>query len=242
MLWPNSEIEMNAPGHDLRVSMMKTRFKNWTASPRLHRLLYHAIRIYSSSFRLTIVNEDQWQACIRQGGRVMLCVWHQQFFAMIRYCKRYESYRPALMISQSSDGDLIAGVARLSGWYAVRGSTSRGGKQALRILIKHFRKHKLAGHIMDGPRGPIGQVKAGAIRLALAADAVIVPMYVSADRAWYFNSWDRFFIPKPFAAVTVRFGHPIGLRRTRSGCYSVEQALDKAGLEKLFQSARERPS
>jgi len=49
------------------------------------------------------------------------------------------------------------------------------------------------------------KVKAGAISIALAAEAVIVPFYVSADRAWYFNSWDKFFIPKPFARVTLRY-------------------------------------
>jgi len=64
----------------------------------------------------------------------------------------------------------------------------------------------LAAHIVDGPRGPAGIVKAGAVRLANAAGAAIVPFYVSADRAWYFRSWDRFMLPKPFARVTIRFG------------------------------------
>jgi hypothetical protein len=40
---------------------------------------------------------------------------------------------------------------------------------------------------------------------------VIVPVFTSADRAWYFNSWDRFMIPKPFARVTLRFGRMIDL-------------------------------
>lgn len=33
----------------------------------------------------------------------------------------------------------------------------------------------------------------------------------SADRAWFFNSWDRFMLPKPFPRVTIRFDDPIAL-------------------------------
>ncbi|MFH1123245.1 MAG: lysophospholipid acyltransferase family protein [Pseudomonadota bacterium] len=115
------------------------------------------------------------------------------------------------MISQSMDGDIIAGVARRTGWCPVRGSSSKGGKEALKVMIGRLKETGLAAHIMDGPRGPIGRVKRGAIRLALEANAVIVPFYVSADRAWFFKSWDRFFLPKPFARVTLRYDNIIRL-------------------------------
>jgi lysophospholipid acyltransferase (LPLAT)-like uncharacterized protein len=45
--------------------------------------------------------------------------------------------------------------------------------------------------------------------MAHAADAMIVPMYTAADKAWYFKSWDKFMLPKPFADVTLRFGKMI---------------------------------
>ena len=146
----------------------------------------------------------------------MLCTWHQQFFSAIRHFKTYEPYKPSLMISQSSDGDIIAGIARLSGWHPIRGSSSKGGRKALREIIGRLKTSGLAAHVVDGPRGPIGEVKAGAIQLALIADAVIVPFYVSADRAWFFNSWDKFFIPKPFARVRIRFDSPIALFRPKT--------------------------
>ena len=38
---------------------------------------------------------------------------------------------------------------------------------------------------------------------------MIVPMYTAADKAWYFKSWDKFMLPKPFADVTLRFGKMI---------------------------------
>jgi lysophospholipid acyltransferase (LPLAT)-like uncharacterized protein len=146
---------------------------------------------------------------IDKGTPVLLCAWHQQFFAAIRPFKRYARYQPALMISQSRDGSIIAAVARQTGWKTVRGSSSRGGKPALRAMIRHLQCAGLAAHILDGPTGPMGTVKAGAIRLAHAAQATIVPFSVSADRAVYFHSWDRFMLPLPFSRVTLRFGDPL---------------------------------
>ena len=177
-------------------------------SKGVQRLLYVLIRWYSKTFRLRVLNEDAWLSHLKNGERVLLCVWHQQFFSAIRYFKKYERYRPSLMISQSRDGEVVAGVAALTGWNPVRGSSSKGGKSALKGMIQALKRNGLAGHIVDGPRGPIGHVKAGAIRLATEADAHIVPCYTEADRAWFFNSWDRFFIPKPFSTVTIRFDDP----------------------------------
>ena len=73
-------------------------------------------------------------------------------------------------------------------------------------MIQNLKENGLAAHIVDGPRGPAGIVKKGCIYLAKDADAVIVPMYTVAKKAWYFNSWDRFFLPKPFSKVIIRYG------------------------------------
>lgn len=188
---------------------MSFTFKNIITTKQFHSFLYRFIRLYSLTFNIKVENEKEWMSYLRDGGRVLLCTWHQHFFSAIRHFQTYRDFKPSLMISKSSDGEIIAGVAEKSGWHAVRGSSSRGGKEALRDMIDRLRQSRLAGHIVDGPKGPIGEVKAGAIQLAHAADAAIIPFYTSADRAWYFNSWDKFFLPKPFARVTISFGDMI---------------------------------
>jgi lysophospholipid acyltransferase (LPLAT)-like uncharacterized protein len=190
---------------------MSKRLKKTISSKWFQGFVYRFIRMYAATYRFTVENEEEWMTYLKNGGRVLLCVWHQQFFSAIRYFKNYYQYAPGLMISRSADGDLIAGVAGRTGWRPARGSSSRGGKSAMMEVISHIKETGLGAHILDGPTGPIGKVKAGAISIALAADAVIVPFYVSADRAWYFNSWDRFCIPKPFAKVTLRYDHMIHL-------------------------------
>jgi lysophospholipid acyltransferase (LPLAT)-like uncharacterized protein len=172
----------------------------------LQVLLYYLIRAYSSTFRLRVENEKPWIEYMQKGGRVLLCCWHQQFFSAIKHFKNYAVYRPSLMISKSNDGDIIARIAEKTGWHTVRGSSSKNGSLALKEMIACLIKTGLAGHILDGPQGPAGIVKAGVVSLASSAGAAVVPFYTSADRAWYFNSWDRFMLPKPFARVTLRFG------------------------------------
>ncbi|MBC2715016.1 MAG: lysophospholipid acyltransferase family protein [Desulfobacteraceae bacterium] len=191
--------------------LKKTISSNW-----FQGFVFRFIRLYASTFRLTVENEEEWMNYLKNGGKVLLCVWHQQFFPAIRYFKNYQQFAPGLMISRSADGDLIAGVASRTGWRPARGSSSKGGKSAMMEVISHLKETGLAAHILDGPRGPIGKVKAGAISIALAAEAVIVPFYISADRAWYFNSWDKFFIPKPFARVTLRYDKMIKLQTPNS--------------------------
>ena len=178
----------------------------------LASVLYRLIRAYIWTFCLRIKNEESWMNHLKNGGTVLICTWHQQFFTAIRHFKNYEDYSPALMISKSRDGDFIAGIAERSGWHPVRGSSSRDGSKALSEMIVRLKKTRLAAHIIDGPRGPSGEVKAGLIRLASATDAVIVPFYVSADKAWYLNSWDKFMLPKPFSRVSLHFGDMIQLR------------------------------
>jgi lysophospholipid acyltransferase (LPLAT)-like uncharacterized protein len=142
---------------------------------------------------------------IASGGSVIICCWHQQFFSAIRHFRNYSHMKPPLMISKSGDGEIIAGIAIRTGWDIVRGSSSRGGMEALNEMAGILRERRIAAHVVDGPRGPAGKVKAGIIRLAQLGEAAIAPFYVTADRAWYFNSWDRFMVPKPFSRVRLRF-------------------------------------
>jgi lysophospholipid acyltransferase (LPLAT)-like uncharacterized protein len=168
-------------------------------------IIYRIVRLYCSTFRLKIENEAEWLNYLEQGGRILICCWHQQFFVGVRVFSRYRKYRPPLMSSRSLDGQIAAGVAQRSGFYTVWGSSSRGGVTALKEMISRIKQHRLAAHILDGPRGPAGIVKAGAIAIAHGAGAVIIPGFVTANRAWYLHSWDRFMIPKPFARVTITF-------------------------------------
>ncbi len=214
----------------------KLKFAIITSKPFLS-FLYWLIRFYSATFRLTVENEKQWLDHIHNGGRVLLCCWHQQFFVGIRQFRKYSKYKPGIMISKSSDGDIAAWIANRTGWCAVRGSSSRGGRSALRAVILKLKENGLAAHILDGPRGPAGVVKPGVISMASGADAVIVPVYVNAKKAWYFKSWDTFMVPKPFTRVTLRFDDMIAcpVPETKEAFEHQRASLEKIMLPSLHQ-------
>jgi len=189
--------------------MMFKKLRKIATSRLAGAIIFRILRLYCKTLRLKLVNEDQWLEYLQNGGRVLICAWHQQFFAGIKCFDKYRNFNPSLMISKSLDGEIIAGVANRCGWYSVRGSSSRDGGSALKEMVLRLRQNRLAVHILDGPRGPKGVVKAGAISLAYEGEACMVPTYVEAERAWYFQSWDKFMLPKPFSRVTIHFAEMI---------------------------------
>jgi len=199
--------------------------------------VYYFIQIYSLTFKLRIVNEKRWRDILKQGKPVLICIWHQQFFAAIRHFKTYSKFNPGLMISQSRDGELIAGVANRSGWHTLRGSSSRGGKIAMEGMIDHLKTYRFGAHILDGPTGPMGKVKAGVIKMARESSAIVVPMYTHAEHAWFFNSWDRFMLPKPFSKVVLTFGDAmhLALDGTSDDFEAQRQCLEKTMLPGLIR-------
>jgi hypothetical protein len=118
-----------------------------------------------------------------------------------------------VLTSRSRDGELVARWIRGFGLDPVRGSSSRGGGEALRALTRALRSGGEVVVVPDGPRGPREVLKPGVIALARRSGAPIVPMAVGASSEWRLRSWDSFRIPRPFARCVVRFGEPIHVSR-----------------------------
>ena len=139
--------------------------------------------------------------------------------------------RVHVLASRSRDGQLMADFARRFGLTVVRGSSSRGGLQALRELSRALRVGDDVAMVPDGPRGPAGRVQGGIVALAAATGAPIVPIGVAASPARRFGSWDRFMVPMPFARCAVTFGGIVEVKRhddREETRVRVEHALDEA--------------
>ena len=191
---------------------------------RLIPLGYYLLRFYLSLLKIRVVGEEIALGCMTDYGQLIIAIWHQRFLPALAYVTRFRHFEPVIMISQSRDGELAARFAEKLGLVPVRGSSSRGGTTALSAIIEALKKKYLAViHIADGPRGPKGVVKPGLISMAQVSGAVILPVIVSAEKAWIIKSWDRFMIPKPFSEVTIEWGQP----------FVVPRDLDPARYEEL---------
>jgi lysophospholipid acyltransferase (LPLAT)-like uncharacterized protein len=137
----------------------------------------------------------------------VLALWHGRLIGSLM--DNFDTGAVA-MVSRSNDGALAAGVAEQLGIVAARGSSSRGGREALSEMEDLVRGSAvLFGALtVDGPRGPWRQVKAGIVTLARRLQVPLVPITSSCRRAWVLRSWDRMVLPKPFSKVVVAYGEP----------------------------------
>ncbi len=119
--------------------------------------------------------------------------------------------RTCVMVSRSRDGELQAAALRVLGFDVVRGSSSRGGARALAAIVRKLRSGRTdAAFAVDGPRGPYGVAKPGALVAAARAGACVVPAGAAARRGWVLGrAWDRFVVPWPLSRVDIVLGAPL---------------------------------
>ncbi len=104
-----------------------------------------------------------------------------------------------IMSSLSRDGELQTRVMTGLGYAVVRGSASRSGARGLIGLKRLMEKGYHATFAVDGPKGPIHEVKPGAVYLAKKTGAPVVGLAASASPAYIFSrAWDLYLLPWPF--------------------------------------------
>jgi lysophospholipid acyltransferase (LPLAT)-like uncharacterized protein len=178
-------------------------------------------------------------------GRYLYAFWHEYLLHPAYNFGRPDIY---VLISQHADGELIAEISQRLGFNVVRGSTTRGGVEALRQMVRLGREAHVA-ITPDGPRGPRREVQVGLVYLAARTGLPVVPLGVGFRSAWRARSWDRFAVPIPGTFATFVFGSPIvvppGADREVLERYRVEveeEMLHLTELAERWANTGERPS
>lgn len=185
---------------------MKSGTKFWLADHAGGRL----VTALMATVRFRVENEASWRRLADAGGPILFMPWHGRLLPLT-WLHRHQ--RIIGLVSASADGEYITRVIRRWGFDVVRGSSSRGGDVAFRELVRLVRQGRSIAITPDGPRGPRERVKPGIIQLAQLTGAPILPLAGGTRRAWWFESWDRFLIPKPFATVHVAYADPVTIPR-----------------------------
>jgi lysophospholipid acyltransferase (LPLAT)-like uncharacterized protein len=174
------------------------------AGPRLFYLLAHAIY---RTCRITVIGKENEDQFLRQGKPTLFVSWHQ---GLLYYAYHFRNRDGLVMVSRSKDGEIIARLLKLFGFQSARGSSSRGGKEALEVMIETINRTRCSGGITaDAPRGPFGVAKFGIIKLAKETGLPLIPVMWWADRKIMFNSWDKTLLPMPFSRIIFFYDPPV---------------------------------
>jgi lysophospholipid acyltransferase (LPLAT)-like uncharacterized protein len=195
-------------------------------------------RIWFATVRITIINRQVYDRHFRQTGfphHVVGASWHRHSIFLFYFFRKLGDR--LIMISRSLDGEMTAVIARQFGYIPVRGSSSRGGRQALQQMIDLMNKGDkkyLCGTAVDGPQGPPRKLKKGMVAVAMQTGALFVPMACSGDRMITFpKAWDRTVLPKPFSRMVIAFGEPVAIPgdiaddELKSLCQNLEDKLNQ---------------
>ncbi len=139
-------------------------------------------------------------------GHVILGFWHE---ALTMGAVWYRGTGAHTLISYSFDGELMARALPFIKLRAVRGSSSRGGSEALQQLALATERVEIVGVSLDGPRGPRRIAKAGASILSARTGIPVLPNVFAALPAWRTNSWDRMFFVKPFGRLVCSYAQAV---------------------------------
>jgi len=155
---------------------------------------------------MSITHDDAVRAARAAKTPIVFSLWHGQMLPLL-YVHRDEQV--AVLISEHSDGEIIARIATRLGYKTVRGSTSRGAARALLGLTRVLEDGGDLAITPDGPRGPAKSMAPGVGIVAGRANAPVIAVAASASSAWRLKSWDKFMIPRPFAKVHVAYSDAI---------------------------------
>lgn len=118
-----------------------------------------------------------------------------------------------VLVTVGRDGDRAAFALERLGCTVVRGSSRLGGAEALRGLVRHLETSTgPAAIVIDGPLGPAGVAKAGAIACAMMTGRSLHALAASAHPVFAFpGTWSGIYLPLPFARVRVCCDDPLPL-------------------------------
>lgn len=170
---------------------------------RFGLILYYLLKIISKTMQIKIIKSSK----LEENENYIYGFWHNK---LVGVSITITSNKKAVLASPSKDGELISVPLEKMGFTMVRGSSGKDSIKSVLKLIKLIKTGYSAGTPVDGPKGPIYEVKPGMIYLAQKSGKGLVPVGIAFSNKWVFNkAWDKFQMPKPFSKMVCIIGDPI---------------------------------
>lgn len=162
-----------------------------------------------------------------QNRPLIVCFWHGRLLMMFKGW--FGKHKLHMLISSHPDGQIIARTTQRFGYGWIAGSSTRGGRQAVRTILNVLKRGESVGVTPDGPRGPRYKANLGVIQMARLGKAPLLPMSYSSNNGILIRSWDRFLLPLPFSKGAIIYGPLIhvadSIKSDEELCQELENSL-----------------
>ena len=195
---------------------------------------YPLVAVLARTLRLHVEGREHMEAVTTSGRPYIVSFWHGRILPLSLY---FRGRGIVVITSENFDGEWIARIIGRLGYRTARGSSSRNARAATLQLLRDIRAGRSTAFTLDGPRGPARVAKPGAVWLAGATGAPLLPIHAECERSWSLRSWDRTQIPRPFSRVHMVVGQPIGVP---GGLSDEAQAQACRELEAVLEGLRRR--
>jgi len=201
---------------------------------RWSRLGVLLVRALGRTWRIRVSHDDAIRNLRAGKTPFIFSLWHGQMLPLLY---QHRDQGVAVLISEHSDGEIIARIAASLGYRTVRGSTSRGAARALLGLTRVLKEGGELAITPDGPRGPAKSIAPGVGIVAHRANAPVVGVGVSASAFWRLRTWDGFMIPRPFARVRVAYSDVVEIEAVDARTASADVDRLRVAMELAEQRA-----
>jgi len=180
---------------------------NWMKLSVAPPLAAQIIRLLGHTMRVSTIGGETVDELYREGKRIIIAFWHGRQLMMPL---AYRGQLASILISQHRDGEIIARIMQPFGFKAIRGSSTRGGLQAIRQLLKAGRDGGDLVVTPDGPKGPACKVQPGVIYLAKVTGLPIIPLTFACSKKKSFRVGINFKFPIPAGKDYLCGANPYG--------------------------------
>lgn len=169
-------------------------------------VFYWMVRLICSTIRFEVEGMERFDEIAREEKLPIYAFWHDRIVSGTYYFRN----RGIIVLSSTSfDSEYTARCIQRFGFGIIKGSSTRGGIQALVGMIRMMKQGFAMAFTLDGPKGPRYEAKSGPVLLAKKTGNPLVPFVIECKRFWTIKSWDRLQIPKPFTRARLMVGEPV---------------------------------
>ncbi|MEE9345506.1 MAG: DUF374 domain-containing protein [Methylococcales bacterium] len=188
------------------------------------------LKLFFMTWRKSCTGFDAIDRQRENNAKMILCFWHGKYVPIFAMCGwqwvQQRGETAVAFTSLSPRGIVIGEICRQFGLDCVQ-IPDNGRKASIQLMQEAMQKHTTGVIAVDGPLGPKGVVKQGAIRIASELGYLLVPASVSASHKWVMTKrWDAMEFPMPFCRAALAMGEPI----------EVDLNIDKSAIRQLMNT------